>query len=204
MELINLPGGESHPVYQRLHEENLERHYDFLNSIIRASVDSKQTWLSHTLIKALNFHAITCLHREAGHYRSREVKVHNRDAANYTPPISDQVVSLMQELVPYINEHWCLQRPVELAAHALWRINHIHPFINGNGRTARAVCYFILCVKTGGPIPGRRTLPELLRAETINPQYIRALQKADQGDLGPLTKLVEQVLTLQIQDTNNQ
>jgi hypothetical protein len=32
--------------------------------------------------------------------------------------------------------------PTELAAYGLWRLNWIHPFVEGNGRTARAVCYF--------------------------------------------------------------
>ena len=107
----------------------------------------------------------------------------------------------MKKLVFYINEQWPIQDAVPLAAYALWRINQIHPFINGNGRTARAVCYFILCVKLGGPLPGSPIVPEILRAKDIHPQYICALQEADGGDLGPLTKLVEQVLTLQIQDT---
>lgn len=201
MELINLPGGEGHPVYQRVHEENIERHYDFLISMIRASLDSEQAFLSHSLIKALNFHAIACLHHEAGQYRSQEVTVLEKDTVSYKPPKSCKVAPLMNDLVYSINENWNIQDSVELAAKALWRINHIHPFINGNGRTARAVCYFILCVKIGGPLPGRTILPELLRAQNIHPKYVCALKQADKGDLRPLTELVTQAITWQIQST---
>ena len=90
--------------------------------------------------------------------------------------------------------------PVELASHALWRINYIHPFVNGNGRTARAVCYFILCVKLGGQLPGRTTLPEILRREPTRTLYVQALRVADEGNSEPLARLVRQVVSLQIQD----
>jgi hypothetical protein len=69
-----------------------------------------------------------------------------------------------------------LRREANLAWMALWRLNYI-PFINGNGRTARAASYFVLCCKAGGWLPGNPILPELLRQN--RPAYVAALQKAD-------------------------
>ena len=89
-----------------------------------------------------------------------------------------------------------------LAAYVLWRLNHIHPFINGNGRTARAACYFVLCVKLGGWLPGTVILPELLRNSEIRDRYVQALRQADaaaeRGDgddpLSPMTQLLAELL----------
>lgn len=64
-----------------------------------------------------------------------------------------------------------------LAAYCLWRLNHIHPFINGNGRTARGLCYFVICVKAGSWLEGEPILPELLRRH--HDEYVRCLQAAD-------------------------
>ena len=201
MDLSKLPGGESHPIYQRVDEENLERHYDFLNSMIQAAIDSQQTRVSHALIRALNLHAIAGLHPWAGLYRSQKVNVYDKDGAiTYKPPPITKVTPLMKKLVFHINEQWPVQDAVPLAAYALWGINNIHPFVNGNGRTARAVCYFILCAKLGGLLPGRKILPDILRAKNIHPEYVCALKKADGCDLEPLTELVERALTLQIRE----
>ena len=88
--------------------------------------------------------------------------------------------------------------PTLVAAFALWRINYIHPFVNGNGRTARAVCYYVLCVMQGGLLPGREILPEILRREPMHGRYVAALGQADRGDLNPLVAVVRQALSIQI------
>jgi len=41
----------------------------------------------------------------------------------------------------HINENWAKLSPLHLAAYTLWRMNWIHPFVDGNGRTSRAVSY---------------------------------------------------------------
>ena len=70
-----------------------------------------------------------------------------------------------------------MDHPTVLPAYALWRLNWIHPFIEGNGRTARAACYYLICLRQGGLLPGRKTVPERIR-ENRKPYYA-ALQEAD-------------------------
>ena len=106
----------------------------------------------------------------------------------------------MENLVDNINS-LLEQRSVPatvVATFALWRINYIHPFVNGNGRTARAACYYILCVMLGGLLPGQEILPELLRKKPTHDDYISALTQADHGDLRPLIALVRWVLSVQL------
>ena len=103
-----------------------------------------------------------------------------------------------------VNWQWDETDPVSLAAYVLWRLNHIHPFINGNGRTARAACYFVLCVKAESWLHGNVILPELLRRH--RPQYVKALKQVDKTalegdgeiDLTPLHVLISKLLDEQL------
>ena len=115
-----------------------------LESIIQASLDKGISLFSHSLIKALNVHAIAGLHSTAGEYRSTEVVV-----GNFSPVDAALVPSEMDDLALAIQRNWLAAETVNLGAFTLWVINHIHPFVNGNGRTARALCYHVICVKAG-------------------------------------------------------
>ena len=197
MDLLEIVGSEGHQVYQRLMASNIDRHYTFLFSMVDTAVALKKPLLSESLIMALNFHAIVGLHHEAGQYRSCEVR-----AGPYVPPAHYRVEPLMDDLVNELNWRWENDNPFDLAAHALWKINNIHPFVNGNGRTARALCYFILCVKLGGLLPGNTILPENLRQEPLRTQnYVPALKEADSGNIVPLIELIRDLVALQVTST---
>ena len=174
MILYELLGSEQHPAYQNLSIDNLERQYDFLRSIINAALAIKRPMVSTAIITALNAHAISCLHVNAGVYRPCPV-----DVGGYVPPDHYRVLELMNGFVNEVNHIWQNSDGVALAAYVLWRINNIHPFINGNGRTARAICYYVVCLKAGGLLGGDTALPELIRQN--RDEYIRLLQEADAG-----------------------
>lgn len=163
---------ENHPAYQDLSIDNLERQYSFLESIIRAALAVNRRMLSTSIIKNLNLHAIACLHGSAGEYRPCEVTV-----GSYLPPKHYRVNDLMNDFVNEVNYWSGIMDPVALATFVLWKVNHIHPFINGNGRTARALCYYIVCVGSGGLLRGSSILPELIRQNRS--EYVLLLQEAD-------------------------
>lgn len=89
----------------------------------------------------------------------------------------------MNAFVNEINRHLEATDALTLAAYCLWRLNHIHPFINGNGRTARALCYYVLCVKFGGPLPGAPILPELIRRD--REQYVECRSRIGEPKSAP-------------------
>jgi Fic family protein len=83
----------------------------------------------------------------------------------------------MDQFVSTVQENWYVWSEYVLASYVLWRLNWIHPFIEGNGRTARAACYYILCAKFGG-LPGDRLIvPEPIRHD--REPYCEALREAD-------------------------
>ena len=193
MHLRGLEGGEENPAYQRMATDNYARHFSFLLSAVQAAVDTKHIGLSESLIKAINLHAIVCLHREAGDYRSVQVTV-----GEFEPPAHGEVNSLMGNLIEVVNRKWQEMSPVNLSAFVLWGLNYIHPFVNGNGRTARAICYYVLCVKLGGLLPGDTIIPEILRTEPVRSRYVQALRAADAGNMSPLIEVVSQAITQQV------
>ena len=83
----------------------------------------------------------------------------------------------MDRFLSTIHENWFEWTSTELAAYGLWRLNWIHPFIEGNGRTARAVCYYLLCARTGNLLPGRKIVPERIREDRA--PYYKALKDCD-------------------------
>ena len=94
MDLYGLYQDEQHPVYQKVAAANNVRHYDFLQSMVTAAIESGQLRVTELLIKAINFHAIVGLYVEAGQYRTSEVIV-----GPYVPPTQDQIESLMKAAV---------------------------------------------------------------------------------------------------------
>lgn len=188
---------EADPNYQQLAIANLDRQYDFLQSLVQASIGLNRHMVSLAMIEALNFHAIACLHAYAGEQRPCQVFV-----GSYTPPAHHRVPALMSILVEDINRYIGESDPVSLAAYVLWRMNWIHPFVNGNGRTARVVAYFIICVALGAWLPGSPTLPDLLRRD--RPDYVAALQAADASllagklDVSELHNLLQKLLAEQL------
>jgi Fic family protein len=109
----------------------------------------------------------------------------------------------MDRFFSMIHENWeILVHPTMLPAYALWRLNWIHPFVEGNGRTARAACYYLLCLRQNQLLPGKKIVPERIR-ENRQPYYA-ALRSADlaweQGQLtvGELTNYLSGLLRLQL------
>jgi len=105
----------------------------------------------------------------------------------------------IEEMCEYVTENWS-KSPIHLTAYALWRLNWIHPFTDGNGRTARAVAYLVLCVRLGYRLPGTTTIPELIAAD--KDPYYAALEAADAGDLMDLERLLAALLAKQLYDVH--
>jgi len=200
--LYELFQSEADPRYQSLAISNADRQFGFLEAVIDSAIQSNHNFLSHSILKALNFHAIACLHVQAGEYRQCEVDVKDGNGAVVMSGFPHfRVGAAMDQLINDTNSRWNSIDPVLLSAVVLWTICRIHPFINGNGRTARAACYYVLCVRAGGRLPGTDFLPSLLKA---SPDYTPALRAVDASqasgnfDITPVYNLVADLLKKQL------
>ena len=104
----------------------------------------------------------------AGHYRSVPVRI---SGSAVVLPNPRKVPDLMAEFTDWLAKDQGLH-PVELAAEAHYRLVTIHPFVDGNGRTARLLMNMILLM-SGYPAAIIRKRDRL--------SYIESLEKAQLG-----------------------
>ncbi len=90
----------------------------------------------------------------------------------YTPPEPLEVPHLMREFVNWLNKAEDLS-PVLIAGISQFQFVHIHPFIDGNGRTARLLSTLIL-YKTGYDFKRLFTISEYYDKD--RPGYYKAIQ----------------------------
>lgn len=200
MSVFDIVGeSEDHLVYQQLEASNRDRQYSFLESVTRASLELGTPYLTHDIVRALNHHAIAHLHLAPGQFRHQEVAVMTGNHLEFMPPKAYEVESLMGDFLFTVRSRWDKVSPLYLGAYVLWQINAIHPFVNGNGRTARVACYFVICTKLGNWLGGRTILPEWLRIH--RERCIFALKLADNtGDLSELIRLLDELIDFQVSD----
>jgi Fic family protein len=135
----------------------------------------------------------------AGNFRPAGIEI---GGSKHRPPEAFLVPELVEEMCDYVNEHWDTSTALNLAAYVLWRLNWIHPFTDGNGRTARAASYLVLCLRIGHPLYGALSVPAQI-AQDKRPYY-EALEQADsaydkgQIDVGRLEDLLEALLARQL------
>ena len=86
---------------------------------------------------------------EAGHYRKVEVAVVNGlGRVTFQPPEASQVPSLMHDFVAWLNGKEAKELyTVLVSGIAHYEFVRIHPFVDGNGRTARALATLILYLR---------------------------------------------------------
>jgi len=84
---------------------------------------------------------------DEGSFRKRQVVVGNKITGEvvFTPPPPQAVVKLMEELLEWFNSPETNESdPVIEAGITHYEIVRIHPFMDGNGRTARVMASFVL------------------------------------------------------------
>lgn len=122
---------------------------------------------------------------QAGCYRSFAARV---AGSNMVPPNPVKVPDLMEELFA---ETSTISDPIERAAKLHHGIARIHPFTDGNGRTARLAMNFILLAAGYPPI----SIPTEDRQN-----YYTALEAADSGDFSSWLKFLTDQLNKELDD----
>lgn len=127
---------------------------------------------------------------DCGAYRDRYVVVANRLTREiiFKPPANKEVPKLIKNLIEWLNAKEVKEiDPVIEAGIAHYEFVRIHPFIDGNGRTARVLASLILFLR-GFDIKQFFCLDDYY--DYNRPAYYKALQSVNQQTLN-LTKWLE-------------
>jgi Fic family protein len=158
--------------------ENALKQFDQSMVELQRSLKTGQFKLKPSLLLKLNRIALEGISTFAGNYRPAGVDI---SGSKHIPLNAEEVPAAVEEMCDYVNEQWDRKTAVHLSAYVLWRLNWIHPFVDGNGRTARAVSYLVLCAKLKTRLPGKNTIPEQI---SLNKKpYYDALESADEAQL---------------------
>jgi Fic family protein len=178
---------------------NVLRQYDAGIAIIQSALDRRSFKLRPSLILALHREALADISVFAGNFRPAGVEI---QGSRHEPPGAHLVPELVEDLCDYVNEHWEQGTPIHLASYVMWRLNWIHPFADGNGRTSRIVSYVVLSIRAGAILPGTPTIPDQI-VDNRNP-YFDALDAADvawsegRPDVSKMEELLSALLARQL------
>lgn len=157
---------------------------------LREHMEAKNTAKAYELIeelahgKKITHDAMQKIHEaltkgileDAGMYRTKNVRI---TGAIKTPPSFSKVVKLMDELLDKVDRS--KRNPTETSAFLHHRFVEIHPFSDGNGRTARLLNNLYL-MRHGYP-------PIILRKED-RAKYYKFLRTADASNLAPFANFI--------------
>tara|TARA_B110001454_G_scaffold64823_1_gene62989 strand:+ start:38412 stop:39392 length:981 start_codon:yes stop_codon:yes gene_type:complete len=144
--------------------------------------DKKHT-ISEQLIRSLQHLIIKEIEdSDAGRYRQGNVLI---TGSSHKPPDAFKIPKLMEDLTAWIKKSTGKLHPVQLAALAHHKLVNIHPFTDGNGRTARLFMNLILMQK-GYPL--------VVILKNDRQKYYRALEKADKGSTDDIEKFIAQAV----------
>lgn len=158
-------------------------HYEALNYLYeQIEKDSRHTF-SEAFIRSIQQIVVRETDSDwAGEYRNGNVIITGSD---HTPPDVSAVPSLMSDLIKWVKDYQNKLHPIELAAILHHKMVFIHPFFDGNGRSARLVMNLILMQK-GYPL--------VMILKNDRKRYYDSLDKADKGQYLYFVRFIAQAV----------
>lgn len=153
--------------------KNLEIAYTWVLDNYDACMQTPEAFIRH-----LNQTILSGLERDAGEYRKGPVKL---SGMNFEPPPASSVPALMQQLAEELRSGGSDRSGLEFAAAMHTKLVYIHPFNDGNGRTARLLMN--ACLLTRG-------LPVLVVNYADKERYLYCLDQSNRGDLSALVEFM--------------
>lgn len=189
----------------RIEAENGLRQADRMFEMLGHAIATGKFRLRPSTLIELNRLAVEGLVVAPGAMRPGAMMI---EYSRHQPPPHEDVPGYVDDMCDYVFENWEPCSAIHLAAYVLWRLNWIHPFEDGNGRTARATSYLVLCASLGSTLPGTKTIPEVIAAD--KQPYYEALEAADEAwragqlDLFRMESLLTDALAAQLLDVVGQ
>lgn len=165
--------GKGKSLKEHLEVINHKEAIDYIDDIVSRNIDISERVikdLHHIILKSIN-------NDNAGKYRNTNVLI---SGSSHRPVKHFLVEEKMKELIRWYDENKEKLHPIELAAEFHFRYVYIHPFIDGNGRSARLLMNLIL-MRNGYPI-------SVIRNDDRD-EYMKALEIA--STIGELNSFVD-------------
>lgn len=161
--------------------------------------------------------ALRILHRAAtlflmkhpGRYRDYDMHVEEGGQIVFRAQPWQEVRPHMRDFFRRLRILWGEGDALDVAAFALWRLTWIHPFGDGNGRTALAFAYVCLCLKLGAWLPGDRTIVrQFAQDRDASRDLLRAADRSCEAtgaapDLSALKSYLDSLLLNQIRSAES-
>jgi Fic family protein len=160
----------------RDHHAALEFLYDLIDK-------KSHQIISEVLIRSL--HQLVVRETEsdtAGQYRTGNVII---TGADHQPPDVSIIPGEMRDLIKWLKQTENKLNPIERAALLHHKLVYIHPFFDGNGRTARLLMN-VLLMQAGYPL--------VIILKNDRKKYYRALSQADKGKYQLLVQFIAQAV----------
>ena len=161
--------------------KSLRDHFEAINhkEAILFVEDSLKEEISEALIKKLNGLVLDKIYEEEkGRYRTTNVMILG---AIKSPPQAEKVPRMMNNFVEYATKNSDNLNAIEMAAAIHYKLVEIHPFVDGNGRTARLLMNLFL-MKHGFPIA--------IVLKNDRKKYYKTLKDADKGSPNPFVDFI--------------
>ncbi|MGG4397855.1 Fic family protein [Paenibacillus thiaminolyticus] len=174
--------------------KKLREHFEVINhaeaiQYVQDLVQRKQELTEH-VIKSLHHLVLKNIADDAGRYRMVNVRI---SGSEHVPPHYTSVPEQMEQLMKWYVEQRDVIHPVLLAAEFHSRFVYIHPFSDGNDRTARLLMNLFL-MEHGYP-------PAIVKAaDAARLRYYETLEEASvQGHLQPFVSLIMEYMAESLQ-----
>jgi Fic family protein len=183
-----------------LEVENGLRQYDLAIDAIKSFQERDRPFsLRSSLIQQLQETAVKGIEAHPGEWRTGPVSI---SKSKHSPPPAHLVKFLVEEMCDHVNDNWHERTAFYLSSYVMWRLNWIHPFEDGNGRTSRIISYIVLSAKLNTILPGVPTVVQQIQNDRT--AYFRALDQADaaaragQVDVSEMEAVIRGMLATQL------
>lgn len=153
--------------------KNLEQAYKWMLDNVESCLKAPESFVRH-----LNGLILKRIGMDGGEYRKGPVSLSGMD---FEPPAAPSVPAFMKQLSEELQIGVSGRSPLECSASFHTKLVWIHPFLDGNGRTARLLLNAFLL---------SQGLPVLVINYADKERYLDCLKESNKGDLSALMEFV--------------
>lgn len=160
-----------------LESRNAILQFDEMRRIANKAFRDKDFSLTEEIVLSLHECATRDIYLDSGVFRDGPVSI---SGTEHVPPPHEEVARHFQDMLDYVNQNFYAETALHLCSYMMWRLNWIHPFFDGNGRTTRAISYLLFVARLGYEPGGAPTWVDMIASDKF--PYYDALDAADAAD----------------------